>query len=133
MADMSATERTDAASLLAEEHQRASAQVDHLTATIDAVIESSEQIPADDEHDPDGATIAFERAQVAALLRDARARLDDLDRARERLREGTYGVCEDCRQPIAAERLTARPTATACVRCAATVMAAPINWTKAGL
>lgn len=89
----------------------------HLTATVEAVIESSEQIPADDEHDPDGSTIAFERAQVAALLRDARTHLEDLDRADERLRAGAYGICTACGEPIAAERLGALPAVATCVRC----------------
>lgn len=73
---------------------------------------------ADDEHDPEGATIAFERAQVETLLRDATHRLDELEAARARLRAGTYGTCERCGQPIAAGRLEARPAARRCVDCA---------------
>src|SRR6188768_1925072 len=36
-----------------------------------AVVDASRDSNADDEHDPEGATIAFERAQVEALVRDA--------------------------------------------------------------
>lgn len=32
---------------------------------------------------------------------------------------GLYGVCEDCGQPIGAERMEAIPTATRCVHCQA--------------
>ena len=74
--------------------------------------------PPDDEHDPEGATIGFERAQVASLLEVARSRLVELDRARERLADGTYGTCRHCGGPIEIERLTAHPTAPSCVACA---------------
>ncbi len=73
---------------------------------------------ADDEHDPEGATIAFERQQVAALLESARRRLADVDAALARRETGDYGRCESCGRPIAAERLAARPAARTCIDCA---------------
>nr|WP_231121809.1 TraR/DksA C4-type zinc finger protein [Motilibacter peucedani] len=73
---------------------------------------------ADDEHDPEGATIGFERAQLSALLEQSRARLLELDAALARVEAGTYGTCEVCGQPVAAGRLEARPTARTCVSCA---------------
>lgn len=84
----------------------------------DAVVDASRDSNADDEHDPEGATIAFERAQVDALVRDAVARLESVDEALQRIDDGTYGVCARCGRPIAAGRLEARPTATTCVSCA---------------
>ena len=84
-----------------------------------AVVDASRDSNADDEHDPEGATIAFERAQVDALARDAVERLASVDAALARLDDGTYGTCTVCGQPIAAARLEARPTATTCVGCAA--------------
>ena len=71
----------------------------------------------DDEHDPEGTTIAFERSQLDALVRQAREHLREIDAAMARLAEGRYGVCERCGRPIAAERLEARPVARTCVRC----------------
>jgi DnaK suppressor protein len=41
------------------------------------------------------------------------------EHARARIAEGGYGVCEDCGQRIARERLEALPDATRCVRCQA--------------
>lgn len=73
---------------------------------------------ADDEHDPEGSTIAFEREQLAALVEQARRRLGELDHALARLAEGSYTVCAECGGPIAAERLAARPAARTCIRCA---------------
>ncbi|MCB7135598.1 TraR/DksA family transcriptional regulator [Cellulosimicrobium marinum] len=89
-----------------------------LRADVVGIVEASRDSNADDEHDPDGATVAFERAQVEALARDAAARVEEVDAALARLDAGTYGVCARCGRPIPAERLEARPTATACVACA---------------
>jgi RNA polymerase-binding protein DksA len=82
------------------------------------VLEASESSNADDEHDPEGSTIAFERAQLAAVLDHARDRLAQIDLALERLDAGEYGVCERCGAAIGSERLEARPSATTCISCA---------------
>jgi DnaK suppressor protein len=74
---------------------------------------------ADDEHDPEGATLAFERQHAAALLARAREQVAAVDAALERIRAGRYGVCERCGQPIGDDRLAARPAARTCVGCAA--------------
>jgi DnaK suppressor protein len=82
------------------------------------IVESSAMTSTDDEHDPEGATIAFERAQLEALIAQARQQLLELEDALARLERGGYGVCEQCGQPIAPERLEVRPTARTCIRCA---------------
>jgi DnaK suppressor protein len=94
------------------------AQAAALRADLAGIVAASAGANADDEHDPEGATIAFERAQTAALLDRTEARIAGLDRALDRLAQGTYGVCERCGQPIGAERLAARPDALTCIRCA---------------
>ena len=82
------------------------------------VIASASSTTGDDEHDPEGATIGFERAQAQALLDRALARLADLDAALDRAGSGGYGVCVVCGGPIGAERLAARPGTDRCVGCA---------------
>jgi DnaK suppressor protein len=89
-----------------------------LEADLAGIVAAAAGANADDEHDPEGATIAFERAQTAALLDRIRARLAELDRALERVAAGTYGTCVRCGRPIGAERLAARPDATTCIGCA---------------
>lgn len=89
-----------------------------LTDDFDTLVAASEGSNADDEHDPEGATIAFERSQLDALVRQGRTNLAEVDAALERLERGTYGICEQCGQPIAAGRLEARPTARTCIGCA---------------
>jgi DnaK suppressor protein len=104
--------------VLARARAAVRAQIEALTREFDAVVDASKQSNADDEHDPEGATIAFERQQVAALLEQARRRLADVDAAVTAVEAGTYGRCETCGRPIAPERLAARPTARTCIDCA---------------
>ncbi|MFH5822188.1 TraR/DksA family transcriptional regulator [Georgenia sp. AZ-5] len=89
-----------------------------LDRSFDDVVAAAAGANSDDEHDPEGATIGFERAQVAALTGRARGTLGEVDTALARLAEGTYGRCAVCGRPIAPARLAARPTATTCVACA---------------
>lgn len=89
-----------------------------LTVELDDIVESSRFVATDDEHDPDGSTVGFERAKTTALLDAAWARLAEVDAALARLDSGSYGACEQCGEPIGAERLRARPPARWCIRCA---------------
>jgi RNA polymerase-binding transcription factor DksA len=112
------TDRPELRALLDVERASTEAQIASLTRTFDDVVESIEDVGNDDEHDPDGSTIAFERAQVIALLHQARANLAELDAAIERLASGRYGVCEVCGRDIPIERLEALPTTQRCLACA---------------
>ena len=89
-----------------------------LEADLRGLFEASRDSNADDEHDPEGATIGYERAQLTAVLAAARAQLAEVERALGRLEAGTYGVCEGCGSPIPGERLAIRPFARTCVACA---------------
>jgi len=93
------------------------ARIASLTAELDDIVDGAGDGNVDDEHDPEGSTVAFERARVSALLRQGRAYLGELARAQGRLSEGTYGVCEHCGAAIPSERLRARPVARTCIRC----------------
>src|SRR5699024_197326 len=90
----------DFRTLLEDERRETLARLETLTGDFDALIEASEGSNADDEHDPEGSTIAFERSQLDALLRQGRASLTDIDAALERLEQDTYGICEQCGRPI---------------------------------
>jgi RNA polymerase-binding transcription factor DksA len=90
-----------------------------------AIAEAASGPGTDDEHDPEGATLAFERQHTAALLAQALDQVAEIDAAIARLDDGTYGVCVRCGQPIGQERLAARPVAAACVRCARLLASPP--------
>ena len=92
--------------------------LDELERQLAALVAATEGANTDDEHDPEGATIAFERAQLVESIAVTRRRLSDLDAAASRLASGTYGVCEACGRPIGDQRLAARPATRTCVDCA---------------
>ncbi|MEV4343791.1 TraR/DksA C4-type zinc finger protein [Actinoplanes sp. NPDC049596] len=96
----------------------AEAEVATLAADLEGLFAASRDSNADDEHDPEGATIGFERAQLTALLTAARERIAEVDEALARVDAGTYGTCERCGRPIGEERLAARPSARYCISCA---------------
>lgn len=94
------------------------ARVQTLDAEIAGVVSAAAGSNLDDEHDPEGATIAFEREQLAAVRDQARRQLEEIGAATDRLAAGRYGVCERCGAPIPEERLIARPAVALCLRCA---------------
>jgi DnaK suppressor protein len=73
----------------------------------------------DDEHDPEGATVAFERSQLTTMIQTTAEELTEAAQALDRVAQGRYGRCERCAQPIGAARLEARPATRLCVSCAA--------------
>jgi DnaK suppressor protein len=105
---------------LEAERQQTLRRLANLIGDFDGVVAASRDSNADDEHDPEGATIAFERSQLGALVDQAQERVTEIDAAIQRLDAGTYGVCEKCGQQIAADRLEARPLARTCMECVAT-------------
>jgi DnaK suppressor protein len=102
---------------LEEERQATIARIEALSAEFDDLVAGTADGNSDDEHDPEGSTIAFERARVSTLLGQARVYLGELDRARSRITNGTYGTCEVCGAAIAPERLEMLPATSTCVRC----------------
>ena len=89
-----------------------------LTRDFDEIVRAAADVATDDEHDPEGHTIAWERQQVVALLDDAKGALAELVDAEGRLEVGTYGLCVTCGRPIAVDRLDALPTTPFCIACA---------------
>ena len=112
MADRSAGE------LLEIERAAAIGRLEALGTEFDGIVAASVGANSDDEHDPEGATIAFERERTSALRAQAEAHLREIERARSRLAAGEYGTCQLCRRPIGAERLRALPVAEFCTPCA---------------
>ena len=102
------------------EAERTAAQdrVRAMTSELEGFMAESADSNADDEHDPEGPTIAYQRAQLITLLDRSQASVDDLDRALERLARGDYATCEGCGGRIPGGRLEARPATRTCVQCA---------------
>lgn len=117
MADESPHEQRRRA--LDEESAAVRARIEALEVELRSIVEASEQANIDDEHDPEGATIAYERALVISLLDSARVASAQLDAVGEDLEAGRPASCERCGADIALERLLALPGTATCVDCAA--------------
>lgn len=89
-----------------------------LDASFTDIVEAAQDSNLDDEHDPEGTTVAVSRAQVSSLAAETRVHLDEIDAALVRVEAGTYGVCSQCGGPIAPARLEALPATTRCITCA---------------
>jgi DnaK suppressor protein len=100
------------------ERRRTAERIGALQQSFTDIVAAAELTSTDDEHDPEGATIAWERSQVWALLRQAQADLVALDAALIRVDDGTIAVCIACGGAIAAERLLALPQTQTCIMCA---------------
>lgn len=103
---------------LAELRSSASRRAVDLASDFEAIVDAATDVATDDEHDPEGHTIAWERQQLAALLAEARGALADIDAAEQRLDDGRYGRCTNCDRPIDVERLEALPATPTCLGCA---------------
>jgi len=111
-------ERSALVESLRAERDATEAQIADLTAEFDAIVEAAAADAPDDEHDPDGSTVGFERARVSALIELAQRRRAELEQAISRVGSDAYGFCQVCGEPIPSERLIAQPAATTCIVCA---------------
>lgn len=103
---------------LIAERQRTKSLIAAVSERLASVLDATADEASDDEHDPEGATLAVERGQLVAQVERSRVRLDEIDAALDRLGHGSYGRCETCGTPIPPERLEVLPAARQCVDCA---------------
>lgn len=102
--------------LLEAERARKGLLLPALRADITSANAARQNSNVDDEHDPEGATIAFELSQAAALMEQSSATLAQIEKALARIEGGSYGCCEICGGPIAEGRLEARPWTPYCIQ-----------------
>ena len=94
---------------LTREVDEITARIATMTTDLHAIFDASVDSNADDEHDPEGQTIGYERAQLTALITAAQAQLTAVERALTRLEEGSWRDLHGLPPPIPAERLEVRP------------------------
>ena len=86
----------------------------HQEAQLDALDTTDKHHLADiDEMSSD----TVDMDSLCALVDIGSHTLEQIDAALERIEEGTYGLCEECKQPIAPERLEVLPFAAHCIDC----------------
>jgi len=68
-----------------------------------------------DSNFADSSQVTAERGETEALVNELRSTLGEVERALQRIEEGSYGFCERCGKPIAPARLEAMPAVTTCI------------------
>jgi DnaK suppressor protein len=69
-----------------------------------------------DEDYADAGSFTFEREKDLSIANNVQDLIDKIERAIEKIDDGTYGICEVCGQPIEAARIKALPHALLCVK-----------------
>jgi DnaK suppressor protein len=64
----------------------------------------------------EGTSMAVDRLSQVAVHDKLQKTLADVNRAMDKLADGSYGRCDACGEPVGDERLEALPWATLCVR-----------------
>jgi DnaK suppressor protein len=104
--------------LLLAEREDYVQKAEELKAEADSLARETE--PGDiqfDEEGGEGGTASIDREVDLVLSAQARAAVEEIDRALHKIDLGTYGICESCNQPIPKARLKALPYAALCVQC----------------
>lgn len=112
MADSEAAKRR-----LLEERERLSREIAELEASLSESLEDASGESPYDQHMAETAGVTLDREIDLSLEENARAALAQIERALDRLENGSYGRCEKCGKPIGAARLREAPSATLCVDC----------------
>lgn len=115
---LSSRQRTSLRNHLAKDMEQTRLLIERLTEEMSVFLSARRDSPTDDEHDPEGPTLAFERSQSSVMLHQARQHLAEIEAALLRLDDGSYGLCAQCDTAIALARLEARPQASLCITCA---------------
>jgi RNA polymerase-binding protein DksA len=103
---------------LLEERTRVEAAIQNLHDENPGTLsEDAGEETAYDNHLADTATETYDRELDYTLEENSEHVLADIDAALKRIEEGTYGICTNCGEPIAVERLEALPWATLCIDC----------------
>jgi RNA polymerase-binding protein DksA len=100
---------------LLQERQTLSEEIESANALLADMLREGLDGAGDDQADAGSRT--FDREQEISLAANAKEIRDQVERALKRLDDGTYGVCENCHQPIGKMRLQAFPKATLCLAC----------------
>jgi len=65
----------------------------------------------------DQASSEYQQSMIFRLRDREKFLLAKIDKALQRIENGTFGICEKCEEEISIKRLEARPVTTLCIRC----------------
>lgn len=104
---------------LDKEKERVERQITSLTDSGlgESLSDSVGEVSAYDNHPADLGSETFERSKDLALRENAKIMLRNINKAYEKMDDGTYGTCENCKGDIPLERLQALPYVALCIEC----------------
>ena len=102
---------------LETEHKRFAEELAKLQSSASTSEERREGSPFGKREEE--ATETMELEKRLALENRVRQEMSGIEHALEKFEKGTYGLCENCGQPIDPERLEVRPQAALCMNCKA--------------
>ena len=103
--------------LLEDERRRVLDAIEYLhTENPGSIEDETEEMPIDN-HMAEVATVTVDREIDYTLEENSEHVLTAIEAALQRIEDGTYGICVNCGQEIAEERLAAIPWATHCIDC----------------
>lgn len=70
-----------------------------------------------DNHIGDDSDVVFEQERLLTVREELSNRRHRIEQALKKMDKGTWGICENCGQSIAPERLEALPFVTLCINC----------------
>lgn len=79
---------------------------------------TSSELSAYDNHPAEIASELFDIEQQMALKKLQQHEIDEIERAKEKIKSGTFGTCESCGKTIDPKRLEVLPQAKLCIDCA---------------
>ena len=91
---------------------------EQIIGEVKQIHESSKEMGQDGIQDiGDEAANIYNKQILLSLNENERMRLQEVDESLDRIENGTYGICEECGEPIGLKRLEVRPVAKYCVPC----------------
>jgi len=104
-------------SSLEQEQRRLTEELEQLKGSVRPADERREGSPFGKREEE--ATESFELEKRLALEKRIKDQLAGIEHALHKFDEGTYGLCDECGQPIDPARLEALPQASLCLSCKA--------------
>lgn len=108
---------SDVSEWLANERSHVTDEIDQLDQQVRTFVDDAESSQGVDNHIGDEADNIFEKERLLTIRAELVERRTQIERALQKVDEGTYGICENCGRPIAPERLEALPFASLCISC----------------
>ena len=93
---------------------------EQIVGDVKQIHESSKEVGQNGIQDlGDEAANVYNKQILLTLNENERMRLREVDEALDSIHNGSYGICEECGEPVGLKRLEVKPIARCCISCQA--------------